>query len=216
MFLLFTGGWQKWKHKPAWDRDSSPCREQTYKNQFWSKDRERASYLACISHAGAFWLSETCLNTLKGCPQPSLCGSPRKCLLHPGGPQQSVPLQPCCVKCILHSWCQSWNSAHYLCDKCSSGTQSSGLWGTSSVLIISLQYSSYLDEITLMRINVPEDLHLQCWRGWAGHYCLGEQHRAEMDAIWKLRIKFNITDILQYTFLFSTRKQRYLQSAELI
>lgn len=63
MFLLFSGGWQKWKHKPAWDQDSSPCREQTYKNQFWSKDREWASYLACISHAGAFWLSETCLWT---------------------------------------------------------------------------------------------------------------------------------------------------------
>lgn len=31
--------------------------------------------------------------------------------------------------------------------------------------VISLQYSSYLDEITLMYINVLEDLHLQPRRG---------------------------------------------------
>lgn len=144
------------------------------------------------------------------------CQGSGKSLLHPRGPQQSIPSQPCCVECRLHPWCQTWNPARYLCDRHCSCQRSPGLWGTSSVLIISLQYSSYLDEIILMCINILEDLHLQRWRGWGGHRCLREQHKAEMDAIWKLRIKFNITDILQYTFVFSTRKQRRLQSAELI
>lgn len=167
-----------------------------------------------MPHAGAFGS----LNTLKGCPWPSLLLSPRKSLLHPRGSQESALLQPCCVKCILPSWCQTWNLAHYLCDRHFSFScqRSPVLWSTSSVLIISLQYSSYLDEITLMCINVLENLHLQCWRGWGGHYCLREQHRAEMDAIWKLRIKFNNADILQHTFISSTKKQRYLQSSELI
>lgn len=165
-----------------------------------------------MPHASAFWPSEASIWThSKDAHNPLFCGSPCKSLLHPTGPQQSVLLQPCCVMCILHSWCQTWNSAHYLCDGYSFCQRSPGLWGT----IISLQYSSYLDEITLMCINVLEDLHLQCWRGWGGHYCLREQHRAEMDAIWNLRIKFNITDILQYTFLSSTRKQRHSQCAEL-
>lgn len=170
-----------------------------------------------MPHAGAFWLSGASLWThSKDAHNHLFCWSLCKSLPHPRGSQQSALLQPCYVKCVLHCWCQSWNPAHYLCDRHFSCQRSPGLWGTSSVFIISLQYSSYLDEITLMCINVLEDLHLRCWRGWGGHYCLRQQHRAEMDAIRKLRIKFNIADILLYTLIFSTKKQGHLQGAELI
>lgn len=127
------------------------------------------------------------------------------------------PSQPCCVKCILHSWCQTWNSALYLCARHCSCHRSPAL---CSSFHCNRAPSSYLDEFILMFINILEDLHLQWWRGW-GHYCLREQHRAETDAIWKLRITLlsmsaGYADILQYTFVFSTRKQKHLQSSELI
>lgn len=65
-----------------------------------------------------------------------------------------------------------------------------------------------------MQINVLEDLSLQCWRGWGGHSFLEGQLEGEVDSIWKLKIKFNIRDTLQYACLFIAENHRQLQNTE--